>query len=62
MLGDTPVDTITGWSVGSITFTVPERDPRDNAAWTAPAQVPLAVSVQGQTSDAVQFTVTAPLT
>jgi hypothetical protein len=63
MLGDTPIDTITGWSVSSITFTVPGRDPRNNnAVWAAQAQVPLAVSVAGQTSNTVQFTVTAPLT
>lgn len=48
------------WSDSSIAFSVPAAAPADGAPWTLPKQtVQLAVTVGGQTSNSVAFTVTS---
>lgn len=58
-LDGAPIAT-TGWTASSIGFTVPGTHPADNSAWPAATTVQLAVSVMGQTSNSVPFTVTGP--
>jgi hypothetical protein len=50
----------TSWTANSIGFKVPAADPASNAAWTAETTAQLAVSVMGQMSNSVPFTVTVP--
>jgi hypothetical protein len=57
LLNGSPVGT-TSWSNSSIQFTVPGVNPAGGAAWTANQVVQLTVSAMGQTSNAVNFTVT----
>lgn len=58
LLDGAPVP-VTSWSDTSIQFTVPGNDPATGAAWAGlPKAVPLAVSIMGQQSDPVTFTVT----
>lgn len=54
-----PVET-TSWSASSVGFNVPQTDPASNAEWTGTTTVQLAVSVMGQPSNSVPFTITAP--
>jgi hypothetical protein len=58
-LDGAPIATTT-WTASSIAFTVPATHPADNSAWPAATTVQLVVSVMGQTSNSVPFTVTAP--
>ncbi len=49
------------WSATFVQFTVPQNDPATGAPWTGlPKNVPIIVSVTGQPSNSVNFTVTAP--
>jgi hypothetical protein len=57
LLNGSPVGT-TSWSNSSIQFTVPGVNPAGGAAWTANQVVQVTVSAMGQTSNAVNFTVT----
>jgi hypothetical protein len=60
LLNGSPIK-VKDWSATLIHFTVPGEDPATGESWTGlPKPVPLAVSVMGQTSNAVNFTVTAP--
>jgi hypothetical protein len=52
----------TKWSDAAVEFAVPAADPATGADWTAlPKAVPVVVSVMGQQSNPVRFTVTAPV-
>lgn len=49
------------WSATFIQFTVPQNDPATGAPWTGlPKKVLIVVSVTGQPSNSMNFTVTAP--
>jgi IPT/TIG domain-containing protein len=59
MLNGVPFDGT--WSAASIQFTVPQNDPATGASWTGlPKKVPIVVSVAGQASNSLNFTVTPP--
>jgi hypothetical protein len=59
LMNGSPTD-FTNWSSTAITFTVTDRDPASGNPWGgADTVVPLAVSVMGQASNSVPFTVTA---
>jgi hypothetical protein len=58
-LNGSPIET-TSWSASSVGFNVPETDPASNAGWTGTTTVQLAVSVMGQESNSVPFTITGP--
>ena len=58
-LDGTPIET-TSWTASSVGFNVPRTKPADNADWPATTTAQLAVSVMGQTSNSVPFTITAP--
>jgi hypothetical protein len=58
-LDGTPIET-TSWEASSIGFDVPPRKPADNSDWPATSTVQLAVSVMGQTSNTVPFTIAPP--
>jgi IPT/TIG domain len=59
MLNGVPISP-SSWSDTSIVFNVPGTSPVGNVAWTPPKQtVQLAVTVGGQTSNSVAFTVTS---
>jgi hypothetical protein len=49
--------TVTSWSASAIKFQVPAADPSGGGTWPPPAPVQLAVTVRGQTTDPVPFTV-----
>jgi hypothetical protein len=51
---------IVSWSATSIVFNVPQDNPVNNTAWAHPAHIQISVSVAGQTTNALPFTVTAP--
>jgi hypothetical protein len=58
-LDGTPIET-TSWTASSIGFNVPQNKPADNAGWPPTTTAQLAVSVMGQTSNSVPFTITPP--
>jgi len=59
LLNNVPFDGT--WSATFVQFTVPQNDPATGAPWTGlPKKVPIVVSVTGQPSNSVNFTVTAP--
>jgi len=51
---------IVSWSATSVVFNIPQENPADNTAWALPARIQICVSVGGQTTDTIPFTVTAP--
>ncbi len=50
------------WTAASVQFAVPENDPATGAPWTGlPNPVPVIVSVSGQPSNSVNFTILKPV-